>query len=582
MKTNKKLCIVLVVLAICLVLGGSIWAAEDPATFEATIDGENTICISDEDRTIAVTVKASKEIEAASFSALVMVPDGWSFALETPDVPEIKETCNGNQILWFGSIDSTETIENVPMTNLVTITYTVPEGVTGNFDLGLSDVELYKVIDGDTFEMECLADQVTLSVTLTINEHADGDADGDHNCDLCGKAETTVCGDNQKNHVCDTDSRCTVYNEGNNAHVDGDDDDHLCDYGCGDVADDGCHDADNDGNHKCDECGEEGVTNHEYEAVVTDPTCTAGGYTTHTCSECGDSYVDTYVDALGHTEVVDEAVEPTCTETGLTEGKHCSVCDEVLVAQETVDALGHDYDAVVTDPTCTEKGYTTHTCSECGDTYTDSEVAAKGHTEEVDEAVEPTCTETGLTEGKHCSVCGETIVAQEIVDALGHTEGEIVVENNVAADCENSGSYDNVVYCTVCDAELSRTTVTVDALGHSYTGEIRNDGETHSFKCVNGCGGYGNSEDHDFTNGDCACGEEKPAYTVLKGDINLDGEVDMLDLVALARHVGEVEFITSDQALASADVNEDGEVDMLDLVKHAQYIGEIITDWNVN
>ena len=88
------------------------------------------------------------------------------------------------------------------------------------------------------------------------------------------------------------------------------------------------------------------------------------------------------INALGHTEVVDEAIAPTCTETGLTEGKHCSVCDEVLVAQETVEALGH--------------------------------------TEVIDNAVAPTCTETGLTEGKHCSVCNVILVAQQTIDALEH------------------------------------------------------------------------------------------------------------------------------------------------------------------
>ncbi len=73
---------------------------------------------------------------------------------------------------------------------------------------------------------------------------------------------------------------------------------------------------------------------------------------------------------------------------------------------------------VTTAPTCTEAGVETRTC-ECGETET-REIAALGHTEEIIPAVEATCTETGLTEGVKCAVCGEILVAQEVVPALGH------------------------------------------------------------------------------------------------------------------------------------------------------------------
>ncbi len=73
-------------------------------------------------------------------------------------------------------------------------------------------------------------------------------------------------------------------------------------------------------------------------------------------------------------------------------------------------------------PTCTETGLTAGSkCSVCGKTLVEQEVVdALGHTEEIIPGKEATCTETGLTEGKKCSVCGETLVAQEVVDALGH------------------------------------------------------------------------------------------------------------------------------------------------------------------
>ena len=137
------------------------------------------------------------------------------------------------------------------------------------------------------------------------------------------------------------------------------------------------------------------------------------------CSKCGKERGS----ALGHTEALTPPVAPTCTETGLTEGRHCSVCGEVLVPQEEIPALGH---TEVTDsavaPTCTEAGLTEgRHCSVCGEVLVpQEEVPALGHTEVTDSAVAPTCTEAGLTEGGHCSVCGKVFVSQEIIPATGH------------------------------------------------------------------------------------------------------------------------------------------------------------------
>ena len=83
-------------------------------------------------------------------------------------------------------------------------------------------------------------------------------------------------------------------------------------------------------------------------------------------------------------------------------------------------------------------------------------------------AVEPNCTEAGKKADLLCAHCGKLVAEGEEIAALGHTNGDVVVENNVDPTCTANGSYDNVVYCTVCNAEVSRETVSVDALGHTW------------------------------------------------------------------------------------------------------------------
>ena len=130
-----------------------------------------------------------------------------------------------------------------------------------------------------------------------------------------------------------------------------------------------------------------------YNTVKAQLTLTVGEHTGGTatctekavCSACGEEYGE----LAAHTPETVPATAATCTQTGLTEGSKCSVCDTILTAQ--------------------------------------SVISAKGHTPETVPGKAATCTETGLTDGSKCSVCGTILTAQEEIPALGHSFGEWTV-----------------------------------------------------------------------------------------------------------------------------------------------------------
>ncbi len=223
------------------------------------------------------------------------------------------------------------------------------------------------------------------------------------------------------------------------------------------------------------------------------PTCTKTGLTEgRHCSVCNEILVaQTTIPAKGHTEVIDSAVEATCTETGLTEGKHCSVCDEILVVQNETPKTAHTYtdkydescnkcgfirDAEcahlnttiipAVEATCTKLGLTEgRVCDICNEILVaQTTIPAKGHTGVIDSAVDATCTETGLTEGKHCSVCNEILIAQTAISAKGHTE---VIDSAVEATCTETGLTEGK-HCSVCN-EIIVNQQNIPVLGHVWT-----------------------------------------------------------------------------------------------------------------
>ena len=192
---------------------------------------------------------------------------------------------------------------------------------------------------------------------------------------------------------------------------------------------------------ECSVCGDRHVTDitnalpHDYKAKVNPASCENGGNTLHICEGCGSSFTTDYTEALGHSwDSGTKITDATCTGEGVTEfrcvrcGYHrlegntaaghtpgaeatctdpqlCTECGAVIVK-----ALGHDYKAAITAPTCTDMGYTVFTCSRCGDSYKGDYTEATGHKAGdwiVDK--EPTTTSEGE---KHteCVNCGKSWV----------------------------------------------------------------------------------------------------------------------------------------------------------------------------
>ena len=163
------------------------------------------------------------------------------------------------------------------------------------------------------------------------------------------------------------------------------------------------HTFDNDQDETCNVCNYVRVINCRHPETVklsaVPSTCIASGLTEgEKCAFCEEILTaQTMLVPLGHTEVIDPAIEPTCTAEGASEGKHCATCNAILVAQ--------------------------------------SSVSAKGHTKVIDQAVAATCTAEGKTEGAHCSVCQVVFLYPQTTPALGHS----LDPGDIAAPCSRCG-----------------------------------------------------------------------------------------------------------------------------------------------
>lgn len=187
----------------------------------------------------------------------------------------------------------------------------------------------------------------------------------------------------------------------------------------------------------CSVCGAEETkkdpaTGHDYMSSVVKATCTKGGYTQHVCSRCGDSYKDSFTLPVEHS----------------------------YVGQVTKSA------------TCMAEGVKTYICTNCGDTYTEI-IKMLPHTVVIDAAQSASCTKTGLTEGKHCSVCGTVIETQKTIPKKAHTYKVVTTP----ATTVKNGS--KVKKCSSCGAVATKrviyrpATVTLSKNSFVYSGKVQ-------------------------------------------------------------------------------------------------------------
>ncbi len=345
-----------------------------------------------------------------------------------------------------------------------------------------------------------------------LEDCADAGNDGDHACDICGKAglnehtygdatceapaTCTECGattgkalghkDENTDHVCDV---CDGENVGTHADAD-DDTDHLCDYGCGAVLED-CADAEGDGNHACDVCQKADVSAHRYSepACEVAATCTECGLThgaalehtdadkNHTCDYgCGKTGMGTHGDAADDADHLCDygckAVLEECADAE-DDGNHaCDICGKA-------DVSDHTYN----DATCSA----TATCNECGAT-TGSALPHAYVQETVKEGAlksEATC-ENGAVYYKSC-ICGavsdsdaDTFVSGS---ALSHVyDRETVKEGALKSEatCENAAVYYKSCVCGAVSDSDADTFPYGEASAHSYDREMAIEGALKS------------------------------------------------------------------------------------------------------
>ena len=318
---------------------------------------------------------------------------------------------------------------------------------------------------------------------------------------------------------------------------------------------------------------------HNYVGVVTAPTCLDKGYTTHTCANCGDSYVDTYVGALGHSygEWIIEN-DATCTASG-TKHRVCTVCG--TTENGIIDIKGHSYNDVVIEPTCTDKGYTMHTCSVCGNNYADTYVSALGHSFSTEWTVDVEATDLKAGQkSHHCADCDEktdlTVIPAKYAFTTNDSENGIVISGNRA---EISGAFaipetlDGINVTVIGDNAFAEQNL-MTVIGIPYTVTDISSSAFYgcvSLRAINFAGTIEQWNSINIGTNAIPQGVRINYLGEMVGDLDNDGQIAATDLACIINQILVGEELTEVQKYLY-DTNADGIVNLVDLVRLKKYL----------
>lgn len=219
---------------------------------------------------------------------------------------------------------------------------------------------------------------------------------------------------------------------------------------------------------------------HSYTSkVVARASCTKKGKVEYSCA-CGDKYTET-IPMKEHNYVTVPGKDSTCTETGLTVGMSCSVCNKVKLEQYETPALGHD---IVEDPevpaTCTEPGKAAvQHCSRCNYTAGGEELAATGHNYVSNGGSAATCTEPGYSSST-CTRCGDTTSSS--TPALGHSynDGKCIRCGKGEFECDHVYESHDIEFCT----RSPQRVYTCTKCGNHYTEDLPGEPLGHRWELI--------------------------------------------------------------------------------------------------